>query len=334
MKKVQRHQILLAILSRCDESSALSISELHQRLNLQGVDCNRKTVERDMENLSAMGLAQTETSPARFYMSDDYRGEVKLSFTKAELQIMLLSLNALKESGPVYFNQMIDATSSKVLNQLNRGLKADMLNFQEQFLFSSGIQPKTQAFNQEDFDIVLQALRQKISFHCLYSSPYRKDDQIRIRHFTPYLFFLSGLVPYVCCYDLASKSFKNLRISRIEKARLDETTAITKYLNEARDFVKNGFGAFSSPESVVDIKLEIKGKFLTFCNEQTLHPTQSLQLLENKHGVLSLSVPVSYELIRLFASFGDDIVKVDPEKIGLQVLELASSTLDNLKKAS
>lgn len=40
-----------------------------------------------------------------------------------------------------------------------------------------------------------------------------------------------------------------------------------------------------------------------------------------------MTVPVSYDLISLFASFGDDIIKVSPEKVGEQVLELASNTL-------
>lgn len=335
MNKIQRQEMIKVLLSRCDEDTAMSITELYEHLVSQGVSCNRKTIERDIMDLSIEGVTQSEAvNPSRFYMSQDYKGHLELTFSKPELQMMLLSLHALKDSGPEYFRKMAENTTSKILNQLKNEQKKVMLDFSKQFVFSTGIQPKSQAHNQKDFEVVLTALREGTSFQCFYSSPYQRKEEILLRHFTPYLFFLNGFTPYICCYDHDSKTLKNLRISRIDNALIEKTPASPDLAVQAKAMIAQGFGAFSAPDLLQDLHLLIEGKFLTYCREQIIHPTQSLEMVNDKQATLSLSVPVSYELVRLLASFGDDILSISPKEVSDQVSELAQKTVDNMKKSS
>lgn len=335
MNKVQRQELIKVLLSRCDEDTAMSITELYDHLVSQGVNCNRKTIERDIMDLSIEGVTQSESiSPTRFYMSQDYKGHLELTFSKPELQMMLLSLHALKDSGPEYFKKMAENTTAKILNQLKTEQQNVMLDFSRQFVFSSGIQPKSQAQNQKDFEVVLGALRESKSFQCFYSSPYQRREESPLRHFTPYLFFLNGFTPYICCFDHDSKSLKNLRISRIENALFESTCARPELAIKAKEMIAQGFGAFSAPDLLKDLRLLIKGKFLTYCKEQIIHPTQNLEMIDDKQAMLTLNVPVSYELVRLLASFGDDILSISPEDVSDQVSQLAQKTVENMKKSS
>ncbi len=73
LKKHERLARLQNLLRLTTEDSALTATEVCERLESQGHTVSRKTITRDLEELP--GLVSTETTPKRFYMSPDFKSD-------------------------------------------------------------------------------------------------------------------------------------------------------------------------------------------------------------------------------------------------------------------
>jgi hypothetical protein len=67
--KVQCQNQIKRIFSITLEESALSITEIADFLNIEGFDINRKTVERDIEDISLNHpISENDSNPRRFFL--------------------------------------------------------------------------------------------------------------------------------------------------------------------------------------------------------------------------------------------------------------------------
>ena len=86
------------MLSHTCEASALSITEIATTLNDEGFNINRKTVDRDIEDISlAYPLSECDSSPRRFYFDGEFKLDFELVFDENQLQTIVLALQTLKQ---------------------------------------------------------------------------------------------------------------------------------------------------------------------------------------------------------------------------------------------
>ena len=101
MSKLQRQNQIKRMLSHTCSASALSITEIADRLNDEGFNINRKTVVRDIEDISrAYPLCEGESNPRRFYFDGEFKLDFELVFDQNQLQNIVLALQTLKQMSP------------------------------------------------------------------------------------------------------------------------------------------------------------------------------------------------------------------------------------------
>src|SRR5690606_25651621 len=101
MGKVQRQNQVKRLLSHTSESTALSITEISDRLHSMGFSVNRKTVERDIEDISLdYPLQETGSNPTRFYFDGEFKLDFELVFDETQLQTIILALQSFKQLSP------------------------------------------------------------------------------------------------------------------------------------------------------------------------------------------------------------------------------------------
>ena len=100
--QLKRHQEIHLILKNHNEESALSLSEIHEKLS-EEFKVTRKTVERDLDLMSSTHrILSTESYPHRFFAEEGFKVDYQFNFSDAELQTIILALQNLYQTSPDY----------------------------------------------------------------------------------------------------------------------------------------------------------------------------------------------------------------------------------------
>jgi arginine repressor len=119
--KVQRQNQIKRLLSLTSEESAISITELTERLIHEGYRINRKTVERDIEEISANHpLSETDSNPRRFFFDGEFRLNFELVFDENQLQTIVLALETMKQISPKVIKGLCNSVENTLVSKLPR----------------------------------------------------------------------------------------------------------------------------------------------------------------------------------------------------------------------
>lgn len=198
--------------------SALSITEIAERLNNDGYGVNRKTVERDIEEISTIHpLLETESNPRRFYFDGEFRLNFELVFDENQLQTIVLALETLKQISPKVLKGLCNSVENTLVSKLPRALAKEFEHLKSISNVSPTILGEGSDPDPGVFNTILNCLRKGKVFECQYFSPDEARLSERKRSFAPLkLHFVDA--SYLYFYDCVNGEIKMLRISRIHNA--------------------------------------------------------------------------------------------------------------------
>lgn len=310
--KVQRQNQVKRFLSHTSEESALSITEITEKLNSLGFNINRKTVERDIEDITCgYPLQETGSNPARFYFDGEFKLDFELVFDENQLQTIILALQSLKQMSPGVLKSLCDEVETTLVSKLPKALGREF----EHLKSISNAAPTALGEGSEIkpgvFQVVILALRKGKVFECQYYHPDAVQAPRRIRKFAPLKLHLAG-VPYIYVYDCEDNKIKLLRISRIHFANLTDEVVNKKRAKEID--VSHVFGGYGNgTEKVINYSIICTKGMATKFNENKIHPSQKIEILKDNEYKLSFSVHDSSEMTMLLAQYGEYIKKIEPE---------------------
>ncbi len=300
-------EAILSVMTFTSEQSPLTLAEIGERLAARGLKPNRTTI---MRTLKREGFDSEGSSPVKYFMNREVRNKVSVSFTPEEIQTLALILKFQQESNTTYISGMATNILTKILKTFSDENENLLKKSLDQFYFTSGIEGLPKSPDNELFKNLMHALKQRLSFECLYDSPYKKSS--RKRHFLPLKMIYVSKTPYIYCKDLDDQKYKTLKIIRIKNLKLSEDrdeSLINE--NEIENILKQGFGAFTGEQEISDITIliEKKSKFETYLMENMIHKSQKVNHSKG-HVKLELRCPVSEELVRLLIGFKADIHEI------------------------
>lgn len=304
--KVHRQNQVKRLLSHTNEECALSITEITDKLNSQGFHINRKTIERDIAEISlSYPLLETETTPRRFYFEDRFNLDFELTFDENQLQTIILALQSLKQMAPGVLKGLCDEVETTLVSKLPRALGKEF----ERLQGISGTAPTVLGEGEElspgVLQTVLQSLRKGKVFECQYAT-----STNRIRSFAPLKLHFVG-APYIYVYDCEDDAIKLLRISRIREAVMTKRPVDKKRAEEINlDHVFGGYG--KGNERVIDYAITCTKPMAQKFREQKIHPTQKIEALDSTLYKITFSVHDSLEVVRMLAQYGEFITKIEP----------------------
>ncbi len=309
--KVQRQNHIKRLLSLTSEESALSITEIAEKLNIEGFNINRKTVERDIEDISLNHpLSETASNPRRFYFDGEFKLDFELVFDEDELQTIVLALESLKQMSPKVLKSICSKVETTLVSKLPRALGKEFEYLKSISNVSPTILGEGGEIERVVFDTVLTCLRKGRVFTCQYSSPDEARFSNRIRSFAPLKLHFVG-APYLYVYDCENQEIKLLRISRIKNAQRTEEVVDKKRVKDIK--LDHVFGAFGrGDEKIVHYHITCTKPMAVKFNEQKIHPSQKIEVLKDGLFKISFVVHDSDEVVRLLGQYGEFIKDISP----------------------
>jgi predicted DNA-binding transcriptional regulator YafY len=310
--KINRQNQVKRYLSQTSEESALSITEITERLIQDGFSINRKSVERDIEDISiAHPLSETSSNPKRFYFDGEFKLDFELIFDEKQLQTIVMALETLKQISPKVIKNQCQNVEITLLSKLPKALAKEFEHLKSISSTSPTILGEGGDIDSEVFETVLYCLRKGKAFRCEYYSADESKHSKRERLFAPLKLHLVG-APYLYVYDCENNQIKILRISRIQNAVKTDKLVDPKRAKEIK--LDHVFGAFGKgDEKVINYAITCTKPMALKFREQKIHPSQKIEVLEENLFVITFSVHDSDEVVRLLSQYGEFIKEITPE---------------------
>jgi predicted DNA-binding transcriptional regulator YafY len=319
--KIHRQNQIKRLLSLTSKSSALSISEITERLKLEGYEINRKTVERDIEDISLNHpLSEVDSNPRRFYFDGEFKLNFELVFDEYQLQTIVLALEGLKQISPKVIKDLCKDVEATLLSKLPQTLAKEFEYLKSLSNTSPTVLGEAGEIDSGVFETVLTCLRKGKAFECQYSSPDEARFSERRRLFAPLKLHFVG-APYLYVYDCLDDQIKMLRISRIKKALRTDISVNKKRVKDIQlDHVFGGYG--KGNEAIINYAVTCTRPMAMKFKEQKIHPTQKVELLKDGSFEITFSVHDSDEVVRLLSQYGEFIREIKPHSAYERVREI------------
>lgn len=311
LKKHERLARLQNLLRLITEETALSATEVCERLESQGHTVSRKTITRDLEELP--GLVATETTPRRFYISPDFKSDYQINFNEDELQIIVIALSELKQTAPKYFKQLAEQAERTLTEKLPKHLAREFAKLKGLSSAHPSLAGSATSHDTKAMETALKALRAEKVIECFNHSPYSPEKNKVKRLFGPLMLNMVGGVPYLLVHDPADEKnpVKNLRLSRLRSVVILEQKVDRSKLKYAKtmDLSFSGYGG--TTEEIVEFEIVCRKNMGHYFMEREINHTQKL-IPQGECFLLSFKSHPSLDLIRLLAGFGDEIISLKP----------------------
>jgi hypothetical protein len=117
--KNRRQEIIFQLLKGHDVDSGLTATEIHKRIQNEGLEVDLRTIRRDLIELTTShGLSSNDSRPERYFPSKNYSLKYELHLNENTLQVLLIALNNLKFTSHDYFKAFSAETETAILNPL------------------------------------------------------------------------------------------------------------------------------------------------------------------------------------------------------------------------
>lgn len=303
------------------EVSALSITEIADRLNNEGFIINRKTVERDIEDISiGHPLSETASNPRRFYFDGEFKLDFELTFDEGQLQTIILALESLKQMSPKALKTICNDVETTLVSKLPKALAKEFEHLKSISNASPTVLGEGGDIDGVVLNSVLYCLRKGKVFECQYTSPDESRLSDRKRKFAPLKLHFVG-APYLYIYDCDNGEIKLIRISRIKNVIKTDEKVDKKRAKEIK--LDHVFGAYGrGDEKILNYAIICTKPMAMKFKEQKIHPSQKIALLPEGLFEITFTVHDSDEVVRLLSQYGDFIREVRPESAYEKVKEI------------
>ena len=326
MPKNEKQKLKLLALSRLllaytDETHALTLSEIRDRLADEGIRAERKSLYDDIETLIDFGLAVEKEKRGAHSV---YR-LVERQFELPELKLLADAVNSAKFLSEKKSRQLIDKLAS-----LTSVYEAGSLR-REIYISDRLRSENEQVYYAVDaIHTAMESNRQVGFYYFEYN-----EKQVKVyRHgkkryqVSPWGLIWSDGNYYMVAFDPAFGGMKHYRIDKMENTALLDLPRDGREAGEALDlsaYVKSIFGMYGGEETLVTLRVEnrLSGVIL----DRFGHGNTFFDRGDGRFEV-SVRVSVSPQFLGWIMSFGRSLTNVAPDDVVAKYKALAAEILE------
>jgi predicted DNA-binding transcriptional regulator YafY len=322
--QVERQIYLLRLLALDAGGSGLCVEDIEKRFLDMGIEVSRKTIRRDIEDLTFY-----------YYISEDTRGKTTY-FTADKVLLGDLGLG-INDVMAVYFTHKImrayrgldlGAASCRLLDELIRRASPSGNAHVEAFEQLLKVKPE-KVLQEENIDRQkLNDLREAIKDGKRLLIDYQafSTDKVTRREFDPYV-----LEIYEGCYHLIGfchlrKAIRDLRVARMLSAA-DTGKRFTRPENFYEELTRDRFGIMASGEKIT-LKIHFTGKAAKLVKEYERDKADRLEEKPDGSLIFIKETTLSPEIKSYVLKYGAQAEVLSPvslrEEIAREALALSS----------
>jgi proteasome accessory factor B len=314
VSQVERQLYILSLLS--ENHRGYTTEEILNSLHRVGIDVSLKTVERDIDYITAnFFVYEDERDGKTVYQANKYSVQ-HISFTISEL----ISLHFAREVINSYSGLDVGATGVKILDkliatapQINRSYIETLSEMMK--VYVSGITPEKD-LNPEYLNVIRDAIAERKSLQLEYYS--FNSDETTKRKFDPYLLEIQEGCWHVVGYCHLRNGIRDFRVSRI-KSLMETKDSFERPDNFYEQYKKDRFEKLAGEEKV-KLKLRFTGDAARFVKEYESSKADSIQE-DGASLIFERTVTMTPEIVKWVLSFGAGVEVLEPESLRDEIKE-------------
>lgn len=299
---------VIRILVMLSNGERLSTAELIRRLDSQHdeVSVSKRQLQRDLEAMEAAGIpldVYQDGKTPRYGMPRYYQSLVTTSIDKYEL----LALYSLKGVLSAMKHTRIERDLTSLRSKLNALVPGELFLRSD---ITAEVSPG-RYMNAIDDGTMTQIVDAIIDPHwdrVTYRSAAHPEGHTFVVSFCRLLNHAGRL--YVAAWHPRYRTYITLAVDAI--VYVERANDVSEPLHEFQElsYVKSRFGVYSG--DVESIVLSVKPEAVRFFRNREWHPTQQFSEHEDGRGTLTMSVPLSPELLSWILGWADSIRVMAP----------------------
>lgn len=319
----QRQIYILSLLS--ENPKGYQAEEIRQRLHNWDIDVSRRTIMRDIDELSLnYGIGEEERGGKTYYFADKYTLK-NVDLTIEDLVSLAFAKEMLKGYSHLRMGKHAISFIDKMVEQsasLNK-LQFDALG---SHFKQAGRKSSVQDVVNADIErMIEQAIDNQNKIEIDYYSFSSDESTRRIIH--PYQLLL--IDSYLCVegYCELRREVRRFRLSRIQEMEvLDEKFDMDKELSEFSK--KNETFLKLSGEKIEELELLFIGESIRYVKEY--EAKRSKRLEEKEEGLYFYGkTAIAPDVVRWIRGFGPEVKVIKPEWLAKQLHEEAEALIRN-----
>ena len=311
--KIRLFKIWDILRTETDEDNPMETSTLIRKLAEHGIECDRRTIYKDIQLLNDFGyeILHTRGVTNRYFVVDR-------SFDIPELRILLDAVQAASFITPKKTDALVNKIAALAGSHRAQLLKNNIMRFNIPKHTNEAIYYSVNEIERAIID------GKKVSFFYFdYNAKgeriYRKDKKRYVVN--PYATVFSNDNYYLVCYSDKYKNMTHYRIDRMETVEVEKDDITPADCIKGFDITehrKQVFGMFVGKEERVSIVFDntlidaVMDKF-----------GEDVQLVDKGDGtaLLIISVQISPAFLGWCCSFGDKLQVIHPQSVVVQVTD-------------
>jgi len=314
-------------------SRALSVSELHEKIEGREHDCSKRTLYRDLQALVQGGFPLVQENGEEGETKSKWRLEKNtkigqyLLLSARELFALFLARGVLTplQGTPIYedLQNIFNRIESKLGTKHNEHLKdlVSELHFEPGPQWGLGLVP-------EVLETVRAGCSENQAIECVYFSVNSQSETKR-KLGPHYLYYARGGL-YLVAEDFGDHKVKVFALPRMKSATLLDEEYKGTIVTPEEMFV-GALNVYAGKEPK-EITIEFETDIAHFVRERRWHYTQRIIALDGGKIRLQLDAGETPELISWVLGFGPSAKVITPESLAEKVSVQAMKTADNYRK--
>lgn len=327
VSQTERQLYILSWLS--DSKLGCTIEELENKLCRVGINVSRRTIERDIDVISASNFFVMEERRDRkiYYIANKF-GIRNITFTPLEL----ISLHFIREILRSYSALDIGNTSMQLIKKIIADLpepdKKYLETLSKLFKVKKSYDGMEKCLDGETVNIIKNAIDAKRRVFIKYRS--FKDGSITQRKFNPYVIEIYEGCYHVIGYCHLRCSIRDLRLARIiDIEMLEETYEIPKNFYE--NYKENRFEKLVGQEKI-DLVLKFTGEAARYVEEYARVKADILTWQDDGSLLFKKTTTMTPEITKWVLGFGSGVEVIEPPLLREAVIEQIRGMAERYKR--
>ena len=314
VRQVERQIHILSILS--ESKMGYTIPEIHNNLVKLGIDVSRKTIERDIDDISRHFFVyedKNESGEVR-YKADKYNVK-NITFTLPEL----ISIYFLKEILKPYAVLDVGKTAREMLENVLQKVPTITRNYIDSISDLMKVNPSEVALeksiNEDYIQIIREAIEKNLRLKIEYFS-FDSNEMTR-RKIDPYYLEIREGCYHLICFCHLRKEIRDFRVSRMKKLEILNET-FKRPDNFYEEYNRNRFEKMIGDEQIT-LKIIFEGHTARYIKEYEAYKADKIIDLDNGKVLFEKKTTYTPDILQWVFKFGADAEVIEPTELKFEI---------------
>jgi proteasome accessory factor B len=314
IRQAERQIHILSILSESKQGD--TVQELHHSLQKLGIDVSRKTIERDIDNISKhFYVYEEEGSKETRYRADKLKID-NITFTLSELLSLYFLQQVIKPYQKLDVGKTASALIEKILERAPSIHQSFIDSVSDRFIVNPADVIPEKNLDENYIQTAREAIEKKYRLKIEYFS--FSNDELTCRVIDPYILEIREGCYHLIGFCHLRNELRDFRISRIRKMEMLEET-FERPENFYEQYSQNRFEKMTGDEEVT-LKIIFEGQTARYIKEYENYKADKITNLDDDRILFEKKATYTPDILQWVLRFGADAEVIEPETLRFEVM--------------